>query len=88
MIFLLKSLRTKALSIQVVCRYYNIVREKSGRSVDTLLLPEGSVLRDMLRQLQNQYGSVFTKYLFYESGEIRPYIRIMKKGQFIQANAE
>jgi MoaD family protein len=61
--------------IQVNMRYYNVIRDATGRDRETLSVARGTTLRSLLRDyIAHQHPKV-RKLLFLQTGDISPYTR-------------
>jgi len=74
-----------AEEIEVLVKYYNIIRDAAGRREERLRLPPGATLLDLLRLIAARYPAVGS-ILFLAGGSISPYTRLFVNGQVIEAH--
>lgn len=60
--------------MEVELRYYAMVRDAAGKRAETLSLPEGATVMDLIDRLVGLYGEQLRGYLFDEDGALRDYL--------------
>ncbi len=68
-----------ALRIQV--QYYGLMKRSAGCAGETLELPEGSVLADLVKALVSRHGPPMEKLLVTGGGELRAEAGVLLNGR-------
>ncbi|HBY57673.1 MAG TPA: hypothetical protein DEG96_07445 [Candidatus Atribacteria bacterium] len=71
---------------EALAKYFNIIREITGKSEGKIILNDEAGLADLFFRLADVYGQSFSKYIFNDQGELNSYIRLAKKGQLDQVS--
>ncbi len=78
----------KHRQVSVTVKYFNLIRDLTGCSNETVTLHEGCTLGDLLLRLKETYGEQFTRYLYTDEGELQSYVRVVRSGRFGQEDAD
>jgi len=65
---------------QVIVRYFNIIRDRAGKKEDRVILRDDSGRDDILGWLRENHGEEFRKFVFTEDGQLKPHLRLVRKG--------
>jgi molybdopterin synthase sulfur carrier subunit len=60
--------------LEVKLRYYAMVRDAAGKRAETLSLPEGATVMDLINNLVGLYGDRFRGYVFDDEGRLLDYL--------------
>lgn len=60
--------------MEVELRYYAMVRDSSGKRSETLSLPGGATVMDLVNHLIGLYGDRFRGYVFDDEGMLIDYL--------------
>jgi molybdopterin synthase sulfur carrier subunit len=60
--------------LDVELRYYAMVRDAAGKRSETLSLPEGATVMDLINHLVGLYGDRFRGYVFDGEGMLIDYL--------------
>ena len=60
--------------MKVELRYYAMVRDAAGKRAETLSLPGGATVMDLVNQLVGLYGDGFRGYVFDDEGRLLDYL--------------
>jgi len=60
--------------LEVELRYYAMVRDSSGKRSETLSLPGGATVMDLVNHLIGLYGDRFRGYVFDDEGMLIDYL--------------
>jgi molybdopterin synthase sulfur carrier subunit len=60
--------------LEVELRYYAMVRDAAGKRAETLSLPEGATVMDLINHLVGLYGDRFRGYVFDDEGRLLDYL--------------
>ncbi len=55
-------------------RYYAMVRDAAGKRDETLSLPEGATVMDLINHLTGLYGNRFSGYVYDSEGRLLDYL--------------
>lgn len=64
-------------------KYYNLVREKTGRPAEVLEVPPGSRWVDVLQGLCDRYGAEFRQLVMPRPGRLGPQMRVFRDGRIL-----
>ena len=70
--------------MRVHTRFYAFLREKVGRSEDTLELEEGATIADFLKQISEKYGEIVGRDIFDEDGSLRSGFAVALNGENVR----
>ncbi len=71
--------------MRVSVRLFTILRELAGKNVETLEFKQEAVtVKDVLEELEKQYGKAFADYLFHEGGTIREHWQLLVNGKSVE----
>lgn len=54
--------------MRVAVKFFTTLREMTGKSEETVSLPENASMEDLLRRLSDKYGRKFEDYVFEKGG--------------------
>lgn len=74
---------TSNVEVRVAVEYFGLIRTAVPSSVDTLSLPAGCTLRDVLDELALRYGAKFRDALLAPRGEPLPNLVLTHDGRRI-----
>jgi len=60
--------------LEVELRYYAMVRDAAGKRDETLSLPEGATVMDLINHLISLYGDPFRGYVYDDEGKLLDYL--------------
>ncbi|MBC8498048.1 MoaD family protein [Candidatus Bathyarchaeota archaeon] len=66
--------------MRVEVKYYAMIREATGRRVETLEVPEGSSVDDLLGLLVGMYKEGLSNFIYDEEKRVRDYLSFMLNG--------
>ena len=66
--------------MRVEVKYYAMIREATGKRVETLEVPEGSSVDDLLSLLVGKYGEELSYFIYDEEKAVRDYLSFMLNG--------
>jgi MoaD family protein len=66
--------------LEVDVKFYAMLREATGKKVDTVVLPEKSSVGDLINLLVEGYGDRFSYYIYDKQKRIRDYLSFMLNG--------
>lgn len=66
-------------------RYYAMVRDAAGKRAETLSLPEGSTVRDLITRLVAIYGGKLRGYMYDDEGRLLDYLMFSVNEQDIRS---
>jgi|GEM_PF-6987196 len=72
--------------MEITLKYYNLVAEVTGKTMEKLTLPEGKeglTLGELLELLIQKYGREMAKILFREQGNINSSLLILANGKLL-----
>ena len=69
--------------ITVSVRYHNLLRRAVGFAKETVVLPEGSSLRDALSYLAQRHGSPLRGMLFEPEGDLSLHLAVFRNSQLV-----
>jgi molybdopterin converting factor small subunit len=61
-------------------RYVGLVRNSLGKSEETIALPDGSTVRDLLELLGERYGNDFRASVLTSDGKLKPTTTLLLDG--------
>lgn len=74
-------------TVQVTVKYYNLVLEVTKKRSETLGVPEGTSLRELLLRLSERYGRQFREMILNEGDatlpSVSPHARIFLDGEAV-----
>lgn len=65
-----------AAAIRVHVRYFNLVRDLTGRGAEDITLEAGATLGGLLETLRTAYGPRFAEFLFSDKGSLNSHVRL------------
>ncbi len=71
--------------MEVELRYYAMVRDAAGKRAETLSLPEGATVLDLIDRLVGLYGEKFRGYVFDDEGRLLDYLMFSVNEQDIRS---
>jgi len=71
--------------LEVELRYYAMVRDAAGKRAETLSLPEGSTVRDLITRLVSLYGEKLRGYVYDDEERILDYLMFSVNEQDIRS---
>ena len=71
-------------TVNVRVKFFTTLRELTGKAEETVNLPKGSTVGNLLDELSRRYGPKFVEYVF-DKGEVKPYLIVMVNGKSINA---
>jgi molybdopterin synthase sulfur carrier subunit len=71
--------------MDVELRYYAMVRDAAGKRAETLSLPEGATVMDLIGCLVGLYGEPLRGYLYDEEGRLLDYLMFSVNEQDIRS---
>jgi molybdopterin synthase sulfur carrier subunit len=71
--------------MEVELRYYAMVRDAAGKRAETLSLPEGATVMNLIDRLVSLYGEPLRGYLFDEDGRLLDYLMFSVNEQDIRS---
>lgn len=71
--------------MEVELRYYAMVRDAAGKRAETLSLPEGSTVRDLITRLVSLYGEKLRGYVYDDEERILDYLMFSVNEQDIRS---
>ena len=72
-------------SIRVFVQYYNILRARAGVASETLDLPNGATLRELLNHLAEAHGPVLREVLFTREGAVQSHLVVFRNRELLPA---
>ncbi|NQT08664.1 MoaD/ThiS family protein [Candidatus Bathyarchaeota archaeon] len=66
--------------MRIEVKYYAMIREATGRRVETLEVPEGSSVDDLLGLLVGIYKDGLSNFIYDEEKRVRDYLSFMLNG--------
>ncbi len=69
--------------VRVSVKYYNMIRERTGRAAETLEVPPGARWLDVLQTLCDRYGPEFRGLVMPCSGRLGPQMRVFRDGHIL-----
>ena len=66
--------------MRVEVKYYAMIREATGRRVETIEVPEGSSVDDLLGLLVGMYREGLANFIYDEEKSVRDYLSFMLNG--------
>ena len=60
--------------MEVELRYYAMVRDAAGKRSETLALPDGATVMDLINHLIGLFGDRFRGYLYDDEGRLIDYL--------------
>jgi len=66
--------------MRVEVKYYAMIREATGRRVETIEVPEGSSVDDLLGLLVGMYKEGLSNFIYDEEKKVRDYLSFMLNG--------
>ena len=60
--------------MEVELRYYAMVRDAAGKRDETMSLPEGATVMDLINHLIGLYGDRFRGYVYDDEGRLIDYL--------------
>jgi molybdopterin synthase sulfur carrier subunit len=66
--------------MRIEVKYYAMIREATGRRVETLEVPEGSSVDDLLGFLVGMYREGLSNFIYDEENRVRDYLSFMLNG--------
>ena len=66
--------------MRVEVKYYAMIREATGRRMETLEVPDGSSVDDLLGLLVGIYQESLTNFIYDEEKRVRDYLSFMLNG--------
>ena len=66
--------------MEVDVKFYAMLREATGKKVETVVLPEKSSVRDLIDLLVERYGDRFGYYIYDKQKRVRDYLSFMLNG--------
>lgn len=72
-------------SIHITVQYHNILRARAGISAETLDMPEGSTLRDLLHHVAETHGPVLREVLFTADGAVSSHLVVFRNRHLLPA---
>jgi len=66
--------------LEVDVKFYAMLREATGKKVETVVLPEKSSVRDLIDLLVERYGDRFGYYIYDKQKRVRDYLSFMLNG--------
>ncbi len=66
--------------MRVEVKYYAMIREATGTRVETLEVPEGSSVDDLLGLLVGMYKEGLSNFIYDEEKKVRDYLSFMLNG--------
>ncbi|HHY96290.1 MAG TPA: MoaD/ThiS family protein [Firmicutes bacterium] len=69
--------------IRLSLKYYNVVREKTGRPAEVLEVPSGSRWVDVLQSLCDRYGPEFRQLVMPRPGRLGSQMRVFRDGHIL-----
>jgi len=74
--------------MQVLVRYTVPLSQFTSRRQETIELPEGAALRDLLQQLGERHGQSLWRTFYNEAQEFRPLFSVTRNGRLVEADDE
>jgi molybdopterin synthase sulfur carrier subunit len=71
--------------LEVELRYYAMVRDAAGKRAETLSLPEGATVMDLIDLLVALYGDTFRGYVYDDDGGLLDYLMFSVNEQDIRS---
>ena len=71
--------------IQITVQYHNILRARAGIASETLDLPAGITLRELLQQVTETHGPVLLEVLFTAEGAVSSHLVMFRNRQLLPA---
>jgi MoaD family protein len=68
------------IALEVMVRYYAMIREATGRRMETVAVPTKSSVGDLIDLLVGRYGGDFTRYVYDGEKRVRDYLSFMLNG--------
>jgi molybdopterin synthase sulfur carrier subunit len=65
---------SRVAGLEVKLRYYAMVRDAAGKRAETLSLPEGATVMDLIHRLIVLYGDPFKGYVYDDEGRLFDYL--------------
>ena len=66
--------------MEVDVKFYAMLREATGKKVETVVLPEKSSVGDLINLLVERYGDRFGYYVYDKQKRVRDYLSFMLNG--------
>ena len=66
--------------MNVEVKYYAMLREAAGRKSETLELPDGSSMGDLMNMIVERHGPDFYRYVYDNQKQVRDYLSFMLNG--------
>lgn len=66
--------------MRVEVKYYAMIREATGRRMETIEVPEGSSVDDLLGLLVGMYKEGLSNFIYDEEKRVRDYLSFMLNG--------
>lgn len=71
--------------MEVELRYYAMVRDAAGKRDETLSLPGGATVMDLINRLIGLYGDPFRGYVYDDEGRLLDYLMFSVNGADIRS---
>ena len=71
--------------IQITVQFHNILRARAGIASETLDLPAGITLRELLQQVTETHGPVLREVLFTAEGAVSSHLVVFRNRQLLPA---
>ncbi len=71
--------------MEIKLRYYAMVRDAAGKRAETLSLPEGATVMDLIDRLIALYGEPLRGYLYDDEGRLLDYLMFSVDEQDIRS---
>jgi molybdopterin converting factor small subunit len=69
--------------IAVNVRYHNILRKVVGKTEETVVLPVGASLRDVLEHVGDRHGPCLRHMLFAPEGDVASYLVVFRNRKLV-----
>jgi MoaD family protein len=66
--------------MKVQVKYYAMIRDLTGKKLETLILPDDATVRDLLHLLIKKYGKKISNYIYDKEKKPRDYLSYVLDG--------